>query len=719
MTIAVFLLVTPGLALSRATPAAAATSPPVQPKPVLAWGTNFVGQAGNGGIGDQHACCKGIPYYDPYNDYPVQASGLTGAIAVSAAGGSSAAIMQGHDPDGTPDPALNTVWTWGVNLYGEGGSRPPDVCREPEAAPATLEANSPDVIVGYWTFPCAKQPVQVRGPGGSGYLTGIVAIADGGDHMLALRSDGTVWGWGSDFFGDLGVSPPSIPNPDCPPGVTRLGQPYTTGDPFCVLYPVQVPGLTGATAVAAGLWHGAAIVHHSGEGPDDTVWAWGDNTDGELGQGWDCSDTSGCASSVPVAVPGVSNVTALAIGGDVTMAIVRGHAADGSDNELWTWGGWDGGGVSGVNETGALPNQYNECCLMIDDQPKRVLDASGTGYFTGAVAVSTDGSSTVAVKYDPTLGTTTVWNWGRETPAASGTPGGPAGTNGQWPTPRQVRGAGGNGVLTGATAVATALGSAYALLADGTVWGWGTDWLGELAWPPSSLPDGVPISTFPVRARGVTGATALAGGHEYVLALADTPPPAPPVVTQRPSDPPPVLPFEQLPTSAAPVQPPQAPASVPVVNPGAAPGTVNPPPQPPPPSGSVSSQPVSGPIQAASPVHAPAAQQPGHVQGSQLVAGTAPVPGSPGALTPSAGDRPTPTDQLAMVRHDDAADLAWAIGIAAAAAGALAGCLVATSRSRRPPAIRPAPAWAAATRPHAPVGTPQEPGTHRRYWTLR
>ena len=47
-------------------------------------------------------------------------------------------------------------------------------------------------------------PTQVKGAGGAGVLTSMVAIAAGETHSLALRSDGTVWAWGYNGYGQLG-----------------------------------------------------------------------------------------------------------------------------------------------------------------------------------------------------------------------------------------------------------------------------------------------------------------------------------------------------------------------------------------------------------------------------------------------------------------------------------------------------------------------------------
>ena len=90
-------------------------------------------------------------------------------------------------------------------------------------------------------------PVPVSG------LTGVVAIAAGGHHSLAVKSDGTVWAWGCNDYG-------------------QLGDGTTTNR----LTPVQTSGLAGVgfTAIAAGGAHSLAVKS------DGTVWAWGWNAGG-------------------------------------------------------------------------------------------------------------------------------------------------------------------------------------------------------------------------------------------------------------------------------------------------------------------------------------------------------------------------------------------------------------------------------------------------------
>jgi len=91
---------------------------------------------------------------------------------------------------------------------------------------------------------------------------------------------------------------------------------------------VQVSGLSGVTAIGAGNFSVAALKS------DGTVWTWGDNSLGQLGNGTTTN------SSVPVQVKGLTNVKVIASG--------IGHvAAIKSDNTVWSWG---------TNYCGALGN---------------------------------------------------------------------------------------------------------------------------------------------------------------------------------------------------------------------------------------------------------------------------------------------------------------------------------------------------------------------------
>jgi alpha-tubulin suppressor-like RCC1 family protein len=121
---------------------------------------------------------------------------------------------------------------------------------------------------------------------------------------MALKSDGTVWTWGDNSFGELGNGSSGNSN-----------------------VPVQVAGLNQVTAIAAG--NGYASFVRDGFAValrwDGTVWAWGSGSRGQLGNG------ANNDSNVPVRVSGIGGVSAIATGGDCGLALLP-------DGTVWSWG---------------------------------------------------------------------------------------------------------------------------------------------------------------------------------------------------------------------------------------------------------------------------------------------------------------------------------------------------------------------------------------------
>jgi len=159
---------------------------------------------------------------------PVAVSGLSNVVAVAAGGYHNLALKS----DGT-------VWAWGYNGYGQLGDNSYD--------PGPLSTNK----VPHWT------PTQVLGPGGVGYLTNIVDIVAGGYHSLALSADGFVYAWGGSWLGQVGD------------GGTNYQQ----------VVPVKLLTLTNMVAIGRGDFHSMAM------GTDGSVWTWGANWLGQLGDG--------------------------------------------------------------------------------------------------------------------------------------------------------------------------------------------------------------------------------------------------------------------------------------------------------------------------------------------------------------------------------------------------------------------------------------------------
>jgi alpha-tubulin suppressor-like RCC1 family protein len=195
--------------------------------------------------------------------------------------------------------------------------------------------------------------------------------------------------------------------------------------------PVQVPGLTEVKAVAGGGVSAYALR------ADGTVWAWGRNDYGQLGNGTTVD------SHTPVQVPGLTEVKAISAG------CWTGYALR-DDGSVWAWG---------HNAYGQLGNGGTANALapaQVPGLPKVTLIAGGrwAGYAKGA-----DG---------------TLWSWGANWHSQLGD----GQTYTSRPTPGRVTE---NGIdQSKVTALASSGDSAYALLSDGTVLAWGRNDLGQL-----------------------------------------------------------------------------------------------------------------------------------------------------------------------------------------------------------------------------------------------
>ena len=139
-------------------------------------------------------------------------------------------------------------------------------------------------------------------------LPGVVSVASGYYHSIAVETDGTVWTWGWNAFGQLGDG--------------------TVVDRFS---PIQVPGLTGIAAVAAGAYHSFAI------GRDGSVRAWGLNSVGQLGDGTTIDRRA------PVQLQGVPSIAEMAGGAVHAVALA-------SDGQVLAWG-WNAFGQLGDGTT--------------------------------------------------------------------------------------------------------------------------------------------------------------------------------------------------------------------------------------------------------------------------------------------------------------------------------------------------------------------------------
>ncbi|HVM48885.1 MAG TPA: hypothetical protein VMU04_12710, partial [Candidatus Acidoferrum sp.] len=258
------------------------------------------------------------------------AAAAQGPAVVSIWGGARGTIVLKSD---------GTVWTWGANFDGKLG-----------------------IGVDPVTTPRSLVPVEVHGPGNAGFLNSVAAVMGGEMHNVALRSDGTVWAWGWNALGQLGTGttndsywPVQTGLSATPPlaSVVKLGgRPYFTlavksdgtiwawgmnqygqmgngtvnpsGGPQ-VTVPVQVSSSGPGGAINAPLQVTCGYQFGAALAINGTVWTWGTGTHGELGNG-----TTG-SSYTPTQVPGLTNITAISAGWFHILARR-------SDGTAWAWG---------------------------------------------------------------------------------------------------------------------------------------------------------------------------------------------------------------------------------------------------------------------------------------------------------------------------------------------------------------------------------------------
>lgn len=173
------------------------------------------------------------------------------------------------------------IKAWGGAEYGEGGSG----LYGPKANP-------------YWNqFSWRDWPQMTA-------ISGVSSIAAGLYKSAAVKSDGTLWVWGCNQYGELGD------------GIEQ-GSHVSV---LCERLPKQVNNLSGVAAVAMADFHTTILK------ADGTVWGMGYNGGGALG-----ADNSVVRSLVPLQIPGLSSITAIDAAKTCSVAIRN-------DGTVWEWG---------------------------------------------------------------------------------------------------------------------------------------------------------------------------------------------------------------------------------------------------------------------------------------------------------------------------------------------------------------------------------------------
>ena len=300
-----------------------------------------------------------------------------------------------------------------------------------------------------------SSPTQVPG-------TTWVQLGDGTGYSknpLAVKSDGTLWTWGSDYYGSLGLNEESVKysSPTQIPGTTwayvACGQQSnaatktdgtlwvwgrneygSTGSNNRTNYssPIQIPGtdwaVDGANKLATGYLQTGAIK------TDGTLWVWGYGTWGTLAQ-----NTGGNPAhrSSPVQVPGTT-WRSIKMGENNALATK-------TDGTLWGWG----------------RNQHGELGLNADNP-----GISSPTQIPGTWSINVDiAAFSLLVASDGTL-----WGVGENSYGATG-----SGDRVKYSSPVQV------GSDTTWSKVSVGRYESSAVKTDGTLWAWGDNDYGQLS----------------------------------------------------------------------------------------------------------------------------------------------------------------------------------------------------------------------------------------------
>lgn len=285
------------------------------------WGNNYYGTLGNGGGGS----------------VPLSASKyLTPVISANFRNWKTIASGQAHSGGIKTD---GTLWMWGRNHNGQLGD-------------GTTTNRGAETQIGSSTN-------WKEIDGGYGHFT------------LAIKTDGTLWSWGQNDYGQLGIS-----------DTTNRSS------------PVQITG-TNWKIMSCGALHSSAIK------TDGTLWTWGRATSGELG------DNTTTGKSTPVQVAGT--IWKMVCAGGYQTAAIK------TDGTLWTWGRNNYGQLGvGDSTNRSSPTQVSGTTwkqVSCSDMNLAAIKTDGTLWTCGFGAYGGNGDGTTTDRSSPVQTSTMSTNW--------------------------------------------------------------------------------------------------------------------------------------------------------------------------------------------------------------------------------------------------------------------------------------------------------------------
>ena len=471
---------------------------------------------------------------------PVRVNGITDATAITAGGGflfgsHSCALHQ-----------TGAISCWGSNQFGQLGNG--------------QSGEDTDSSV----------PVKVTG------ITDATAITTGWGHSCALHQNGTITCWGNNGYGQLGNG--TTQSSSVPVGVLDITDAtaitaeggFLFGSHSCALHqtgaiscwganstgqlgngqsgedtdssvPVRVNGITDATAITTGWGHSCAL-HQDG-----TISCWGNNEQGQLGNGQSTvslTDDSAYPSG-PVRVNGITDATAITTGWDHSCALHQtgavscwgansnGQLGNGQSTGYWSsTGDWKDGtdssvpvGVDGITDITAITaGSYHSCALHQDgtitcwgNNQYGQLGNGATSYFSsvpvGVLDIIDATAITAGWGHSCALHQTgAVSCWGNNVWGQLGN--GQSGEDTDSSVPVKVTG------ITDATAITAGWDEfnsySCALHQTGAISCWGANSTGQLGNGQSGEDTD---SSVPVKVNGITDATAITAGGGHSCAL--------------------------------------------------------------------------------------------------------------------------------------------------------------------------------------------------------